>query len=160
MAGGQIVHATPEQERARARAEELRAVLLRSRSKAGLAAADSAEGPGAFVTPRVALPSPAPAASPQMPAESPAPSPRNLSWSLDDAATSSSKSQAVDGQKRMLEKLTQQMQVCLARLQDTQLDGVRRERYQELASSIQSQVDKITQIRGAAATRTLTRGCC
>jgi len=156
----QMVHATPEQDRARARAEELRAVLLRSRSKAGLVTADSAEGPGAFVTPRAALPSPAPAASPQMPAESPAPSPRNLSWSLDDAASGANKSQVVDGQKRMLEKLTQQMQLCLARLQDKQLDDVRRERYQELASSIQSQVDKISHIRSAAATQTLTRGGC
>jgi len=92
-------HATPEQERLRARAEELRAVLLRSRSKACLAAANSAEGPGAFVTPRVALPSSAPAASPQMPTESPGPSPRNLLGSLDDAATSN----AVDGQKQRLE---------------------------------------------------------
>jgi len=62
-------------------------------------------------------------------------------------ASTSDKGQGGDGKQRMLEQLTQQMQLCLARLREPQLDDTRREKYQELASSIQSQVDKLTSIR-------------
>lgn len=59
---------------------------------------------------------------------------------------------------QILEKLTQQMQVVLARLQDPQLDDSRREKYQALALSIQAQVDKINiRFRSSQA---VTRGGC
>lgn len=164
--------ATPDQLRARARAQELRAELLKRRDQvnaisSGAAAAapqdpsdfswsrpeNAAPRPppaspvsGLLATPKILL---TPSASPvQAPTDAAAQAPRNLSLTLQDAALSTcDKSQGAESKVHMLERLTQQMQLCLVRLREPHLDDTRREKYQELASSIQSQIDKLTNIR-------------
>lgn len=76
--------------------------------------------------------------------------PRNLTWALSDAVadevSGAKRQEAADGKARMLEALTKQLQVCLARLQDQRLDDASREKYQTLAASVKSQMDKVTEL--------------
>jgi len=76
--------------------------------------------------------------------------PRNLTWAMHDAVahepSSAKRQEMVDGKARMLEQLTKQLQVCLARLQDQRLDDANREKYQTLASSVKAQMDKVTDL--------------
>jgi hypothetical protein len=64
-----------------------------------------------------------------------------------------------DQKMRMLAKLTQQMQVCLARVQDQRLDDNSREKYQALASSIKVQLENISSIRCPAGSPMAKGGC-
>lgn len=50
----------------------------------------------------------------------------------------------------MLEQLTDQMKLCLGRLQEKDLDEQKVEKYQELAKSIRKQMDKIGSMGAAA----------
>lgn len=76
--------------------------------------------------------------------------PRNLTWALSDAvadeSSSAKRQEAADGKASLLEQLTKQLQVCLARLQDQRLDDASREKYQTMAASVKSQMDKVTEL--------------
>lgn len=48
-----------------------------------------------------------------------------------------------EGKRQMLEKLTKQMQLCLARLQNADLDDKAKERYQDMITTLKAQMSKI-----------------
>jgi len=48
-----------------------------------------------------------------------------------------------DGKRQMLEKLTKQMQICLAKLQNTDLDDKAKEKYQDMITTLKAQMSKI-----------------
>lgn len=135
---------TPQELRARIRAEELRKELLkRSTMMKTVRNEPSSALPS---TEHVSLPQHADIASLSSPASGPHASP-------------SARGQLAQGKQRMLEQLTQQMQVCLTRVQDERLDDANREKYQALAASIQAQLEKISNIRRPAQSPVARGGC-
>jgi hypothetical protein len=149
------VAVTPQELRARIRAEELRKELLKKVTpKASMPSHTPVE------TPRSAISSLVANFAPPSPAE--ATTPRNLASALQDAAddlsTGTSRHQLAHSKRQMLEQLTEQMQKCLARVHDPHLDDACREKYQTLASSIGAQLEKIGSIRPAGSTA--ARGGC
>lgn len=166
---------TTRELQARARAEELRKELLRRSAEAKSTLSASGAGicapPGNWGTPEpssasatgVASDAATSAAAVQPPTESAAPTPRNLAGALQDAATDtgslSHKNQLVHSKNRMLEQLTKQMQVCLERVQDPRLEDASREKYQNLAISIRTQLDSISSIRCPAGSPMARGGC-
>lgn len=48
-----------------------------------------------------------------------------------------------DGKRQMLEKLTKQMQICLSKLQNPELDDKAKERYQDMITTLKNQMSKI-----------------
>lgn len=160
------VNLTPQELRARLRCEELRKELLRRSASAKKLCGDAhnatptparnntqdAEDVQAEACAAASATQRSAAASE---AQAPAVSvnPRNLAGALQDAADDSgSRQQIAQSKKQMLEQLTQQMQKCLERVQDTRLDDAGREKYQALASSIQAQIEKISNLRRGRST--------
>merc|ERR1712060_573522 len=102
----------------------------------------------------------APAKSQAAPAKSqtdakPTPS-GNLSLSFSEAARAEDKlaqdnsrkrTQLEQGKKVMLEKLTKQLQLCLARVQSGDLDDAGKEKYQDMIASLKGQMLKISGVQ-------------
>jgi len=57
---------------------------------------------------------------------------------------SNNKQALLESRKQMLEKLTRQMQHCLGRLQDPQMDAAGKEKYQGFINSMKKQMDDIS----------------
>lgn len=55
-----------------------------------------------------------------------------------------------DGKQRMLKELTEQMQVCLRKMSARDLDSRTREKYQAMANSIKTQMDKLNGLPNTA----------
>jgi hypothetical protein len=49
-----------------------------------------------------------------------------------------------ESRTKMLDKLTKQMQLCIARVQSDELDEPSREKYQDMLMVIKSQMDKLS----------------
>jgi len=169
---------TPRELQARVRADELRKELLersammKSAGRSAKTRLDLCPPPGNWQSP--------PSSTAQIHAHSVVAAPRNLESALQEAAAprnlesmlhkvagseqhvmdSAEKETSQGDQKmRILAKLTQQMQVCLVRVQDQRLDDNSREKYQALASSIKVQLENISSIRCPAGSPMAKGGC-
>jgi len=169
---------TPRELQARMRADELRKELLeksammKSAGRSAKTGLDLCPPPGNWQSP--------PSSTAQIHDHSVVAAPRNLESALQEAAAprnlesmlhkvagseqhvmdSAEKETSQGDQKmRILAKLTQQMQVCLVRVQDQRLDDNSREKYQALASSIKVQLENISSIRCPAGSPMAKGGC-
>jgi len=156
---------TPREVQARMRADELRKELLersammKSAGRSAKSMPDLCRPPGNWQSP--------PSSAAQVHADSVVAAPRNLENALQEVAGSaqhvmdSAEKETSQGDQKMriLAKLTQQMQVCLVRVQDQRLDDNSREKYQALASSIKVQLENISTIRCPAGSPMAKGGC-
>jgi len=92
-----------------------------------------------------------PSTKPSFPS-SPASRGKNMTLVVSDDAKEAEKAQRElsdkkrameEGKRQMLEKLTKQLQICLSRLQKTDLDDKAKEKYQDMITSLKAQMLKI-----------------
>lgn len=90
------------------------------------------------------------AASPKVPCSPsymvPMSSPTSSTFPFESPSRGIQSNMLADSKHLMLEKLTKQMQTCLARLNDDSLDDMSKTKYRNFVSSIKAQVDKVSDL--------------